>query len=291
MAHIWAISSEENQLIKIDPARREVAGRLNVGRQPSSLVATAGTVWVVAYEDETLVRVDATRLEITARIPLPNSPNTLGLDRDGVWVGLQMGQPKAGLVHVDAVSNQVRISPDRGWPAGRVGSEFWLYQHRGYDFVPLVAIDPSTGHTADRFVAFNIGDFAASGDAVWVTHQGATQPVVISRLDLTSGDHEEVIAVTHALSLLVIERDLWFSTYTDPGSLGRLDTNTRQLTTFDIPLITNMAALGAEIWMCTQRRGDTYLLPDTRLLCFDVRAGKLTGAIECAVPIYKIDIA
>jgi hypothetical protein len=127
VAHISAISSEENQLIKIDPARREVAGR-------------------------------PTRLEITARIPLSNSPNTLGLDRDGVWVGLQMGQPKAGLVHVDAASNQVRIYPDRGWPAGRVGSEFWLYQHGGYDFVPLLAIDPSTGHTADRFMAFNIGD-------------------------------------------------------------------------------------------------------------------------------------
>ncbi|SRR5712691_8243378 len=95
MAHIWAISGEANQLIKIDAARNEVLGRLDVGRTPCSLKATADTVWVVAYEDEALIRVDATRLEITARFPLPNSPNTLGLDHDGVWVGLQIPKPKA----------------------------------------------------------------------------------------------------------------------------------------------------------------------------------------------------
>jgi streptogramin lyase len=79
VAHIWAISVEANQLIKIDASRRELVGRLSVGAGPCALAATADTVWVVAYDDEVLVRVDATRLEITARIPLPNSPNTLGL--------------------------------------------------------------------------------------------------------------------------------------------------------------------------------------------------------------------
>ncbi len=292
MAHIWAISDEANQLIKIDPSRREVVGRLSVGAAPCTLAATADTVWVVAYEDEAVVRVDATRMEITARIRLPNVPNTIGLDHDDVWVGLQMGKPQAGLAYVDAESNQVRIYPDRGWPAGRVGSEFWLYQHRGYDFLPLVAIDPATGHTVDRFVAYNIGSFAASGDSVWVSHQGATQPCVISRLDLASGDHNEVIAIaSEAMNLVIIERDLWFSTYMNPGFLGRLDTGTQQLTTFEIPFITDMAALGAEIWMCTQPRGDTYLLPETRLLCFDAQAGKLATAIECRVPIRQIAIA
>jgi streptogramin lyase len=294
VAHIWAISDEANQLIKIDPARREVTGRIDVGRKPSALAATADTVWVVAYEDEALVRVDATRLEITARIPLPNSPNTLGLDHDGVWVGLQIPKPEAGLAHVDAASNEVRIYPDRGWPASRVGSEFWLYQHRGYDFVPLVAIDPATGHTVDRFVAMNISSFAVAGDSVWVSHQGDARPSyvnVISRLDLASGDREEVMAVPNAMNLIVIERDLWFSAYSDPGLLGRLDTGTRQLTSFDIPFITDMAALGAEIFMCTQPRGDKYRLPDTRLLCFDVQTGKLAARIECGVPIQEVAIA
>lgn len=290
MAHIWAISNEANQLIKIDPSRREVVGRLSVGTGPCALAATADTVWVVAYEDEALVRVDATRLEITARIPLPNSPNTLGLDHDGVWVGLQMGQPEAGLVHVEAASNQVRIYPDRGWPAGRVGSEFWLYQHRGYDFIPLVAIDPATGHTADRFVAMNIMSFAVAGDSVWVSHQADAGPLVISRHDLASGDREEVTAVPDATNLVAIGRDLWFSAFFDPGFLGRLDMETRHVSRFDISLITKMAALDDELWMCIRRQSDRYL-DDTRLHCFDVRAGKLTAGIECGVAIGRIAIA
>lgn len=293
MAHIWAISGESNQLIKIDPKRREVTGRLTVGRGPSSLVATAKTVWVVAYDDEVLVRVDATRLEITARIPLPNSPNRVGLDNDGVWVGLQMGQPQAGLAYVDAASNQVRIYPDRGWPAGRVGSEFWLYQHRGYDFVPLVAIDPATGHTVDRFVAMNITSFAVAGDSVWVGHQGNARPSyvhVISRLDRASGDREEVLAVPDAMNLVAIDRDLWFSSFFDPGFLGRLDMDTRKLTTFEIPLITDMSPLGDQLWMsCSRTQADRYQ-DDTALVCFDARAGKLADGIECGVPIRQIAI-
>jgi streptogramin lyase len=293
VAHIWAISVEANQLIKIDPSRREPVGRLSVGAGPCALAATADTVWVVAYEDEALVRVDANRLEITARIALPHSPNTLGLDEHGVWVGLQMGQPEAGLAYVDAASNQVRIYPDRGWPAGRVGSEFWLDQPRSFDNSALVAIDPATGQTVDRFEAWNIAGFAIDGDTVWITHQahGRTSSV-ISRLDLRSGDRTEVIAVPdYAMNLMIMDRDLWFSTYMDPGLLGRLDTETQQLTTFEIPFITDMAALGAEIWMCTQPRGDTYLLPETRVLCFDAHAGKLATGIECRVPLYKIAIA
>jgi len=231
VAYIWAISSEANQLIKVDPAHREVVGRLAVGRDPSALVATADSVWVVAYGDETLVRVDATSLQITARIPLPNSPNTLGLDRDGAWVGLQMGKPESGLAYVDAASNQVRIYPDRGWPAGRVGSEFWLYQHRGFDFSPLVAIDPSTGETVDRFAAWNIASFAVVGETVWITHQAPGRPSsVISRLDLGTGNREEVIAVPdYATNLVTVEGDLWFSAYIDPGLLGRLDPGTRRV--------------------------------------------------------------
>jgi streptogramin lyase len=290
VAHIWAISSEENQLIKIDPEGREVKGRLNVGREPCSVVATAETVWVVAYGDETLVRVDAARLEITARIPLPNTPNTLGLDHNGVWVGLQMGQPQAGLARVDAESNQVRIYPDRGWPAGRVGLEFWLYQHRGYDFSPLVAIDPATGHTDDRFLAMNINSFGVAGDSVWISHQGVTRPYVISRLDLPTGDREEVIAVPHPMNLVVIEGALWFSTFVDPGFLGRLDMRTLRLTTFDIPLVTDMSPLGDQLWMCARTKSDQYR-DDTGLVGFDVRAGKVAARIECGAPIREIAIA
>lgn len=168
-----------------------------------------------------LIRVDATRLEITARIPLPNSPNRVVLSNEGVWVGLQIPKPDVGLAHVDAASTEVRIYPDRRWPAGQVGSEFWLYPHRGYDFSPLVAIDPATGQTVDRFLALNIGSFATAGDSVWVSHQGAAQPRVISRLALASGNHEEVIAVaSEAMNLVVIEGDLWFSSFADPGFLG-----------------------------------------------------------------------
>ncbi|HEV2013137.1 MAG TPA: hypothetical protein VGR77_04540 [Candidatus Dormibacteraeota bacterium] len=289
MARIWAISAEENQLVKVDAARDEVTGRLNVGRNPCSLGATAEAVWVVAYEDEMLVRVDATRFEITARIPLPNSPNLVVLDGDGAWVDLQMGQPQSGLAHVDAASNEVRIYPDRGWPAGRVGSEFWLYQHRGFDFSPLAAIDRATGHTVDRFAAMNISSFAVAGDSVWMSHEGEARPSVISRLDLACGDREEVVAVPDAVNLVVIERDLWFSSF-DPGVLGRLDMGTRQLTTFDIPFITNMAALGGQLWMCTRRHADKYRA-DTRLLCFDVQAGTLAHGIDCEVPIREIAIA
>jgi hypothetical protein len=207
------------------------------------------------------------------RIPLPNSPNLVGLDHDGVWVGLQMGQPQAGLAHVDAESNQVRIYPDRGWPAGRVGSELWLYQHRGFDFSPLVAIDRATGHTVDRFLAMNISSFAVAGDSVWVSHQGTTRPSVISRLDLRTGNREEVIAAPDVMNLVAIENDLWFSSF-DPGFLGRLDMGTLQLTTFDISFIAHMAALGDQLWICVRRQADKYL-PENRvalLRCPDPQA-------------------
>jgi len=72
-----------------------------------------------------------------------------------------------------------------------------------------VAIDRATSHTVDRFAAWNITSFAIAGETVWVGHQAAGRPsYVISRLDLASGDREQVIAVPEARNLVVIERDL-----------------------------------------------------------------------------------
>src|SRR5712691_8882415 len=76
--------------------------------------------------------------------PTPRTPWAWITMASGSVFRSRSPKPEAGLAHVDAESNQVRIYPDRGWPAGRVGSEFWLYQHRGFDFSPLVAIAGET---------------------------------------------------------------------------------------------------------------------------------------------------
>lgn len=52
----------------------------------------------------------------------------------------------------------------------------WLYQHRGFDFSPLVAIDPGTGHTTDPFAAWNITSFAVAGETAWICHQAVGRP-------------------------------------------------------------------------------------------------------------------
>lgn len=62
---------------------------------------------------------------------------------------------------------------------------------------------------------------------------------------------------------------------------------TRQLTTFDIPLITDMTRLGDQLWICARTQSNRYR-DDTGLVCFDVRTGKLTGRIECGVPIGEV---
>src|SRR5712691_3950658 len=58
---------------------------------------------------------------------------------------------------------------------------------------------------------------------------------------------------------------------------------TRQLTTFDIPYITDTSPLSDQLWICARRQSDRYQ-DDTALVGFDVRAGKVAARIECGVP-------
>ncbi|MEX2557697.1 MAG: hypothetical protein WEB06_18960 [Actinomycetota bacterium] len=55
---IWATSSDDDEVVKIDPATLKVVARIRTGRGPGSVAAGFGSVWVANGIDGTLARID-----------------------------------------------------------------------------------------------------------------------------------------------------------------------------------------------------------------------------------------
>jgi DNA-binding beta-propeller fold protein YncE/predicted Ser/Thr protein kinase len=102
---VWATSSPDGTLSKIDPRTLEVAGApLRLGAGVSGVAVGAGSVWVSSPREGRVLRVDPGSGRVLARIDVGGSPGALAVGEGRVWVADEAG---AGVTAINAINGKV----------------------------------------------------------------------------------------------------------------------------------------------------------------------------------------
>lgn len=91
---VWATLSQQNQLLKIDPAAGAVLVRHSVGEQPLGLAYGGGHLWIADHQNRSVIALDPDSLEEVGRIATSGAPSALTFDTcsgscQQLWVTLE----------------------------------------------------------------------------------------------------------------------------------------------------------------------------------------------------------
>lgn len=137
---VWAVCPSENQVVRVDTAKRAVTGRLTL-TNPRQVVLHGDTAWVDV--DGALAQIDATSLDVQALYEVdPGAGGSIWAGSDSVWVRSDAGP---FLVEIDPQARKVvRALTARELPSGgRVllaDGHLWA---TAYNDATLVRIDPN----------------------------------------------------------------------------------------------------------------------------------------------------
>jgi DNA-binding beta-propeller fold protein YncE/predicted Ser/Thr protein kinase len=102
---VWATSTPDGTLSKIDPKTLEVAGApLRVGAGVSGVAVGEGSVWVSSPREGKVLRVDPGSGRVLARIDVGGSPGAIAVGGGRVWVADEAG---AGVTAINALNGRV----------------------------------------------------------------------------------------------------------------------------------------------------------------------------------------
>jgi DNA-binding SARP family transcriptional activator/streptogramin lyase len=73
---VWLSDAGQQEVVRIDPTKRDVAARIGVGGDVQALALGFGSIWVADGNSATVTRIDPKRDRVTATIRLGNSGGT-----------------------------------------------------------------------------------------------------------------------------------------------------------------------------------------------------------------------
>ena len=217
------VSSAPNTIVRIDAKTAKVVESIPVGRNPSSIAATAKYVWVVNDTDGTLSRVDTSNTHVETIGRLPEVGIVTTDERGYAYVS---GFDDALVSQVDPESLRVvkRYSVEsRATGLAVGGGSLWVVD-RLVDKVKRV--DLATGKVEGTFPVGADPIFAAFGyGALWVVNTDGVSVSVI-RPGLT---RVQTISVpSRPLQVAVGESGVWVADWKE-GAVTRIDPDTRRV--------------------------------------------------------------
>jgi DNA-binding beta-propeller fold protein YncE len=259
---LWAASSGDGTVVRIDPATGRATATVRLGGQVDGLVVAGGVLWV-AYADRAVVtRVDSATTRIVGEVPVGRhapvgtDPGTMSLP-ESVGVGL-------GAVWVpnSADGTVSRIDP----AAAAVTAT-----------IPVSGRNPSV-HLGTAGVGV-----AVAGGAVWVTDEYHDR---LLRLDPGTGRITQVVELGgRPLPIRAAAGRLWVATTSDRRLYG-LDPGTGRVTSTvslgpgaaapgfgEQPLTTGLAVSGQTAWATTTVEHRRVLVR------VDLRTGRVAGEL------------
>jgi virginiamycin B lyase len=102
---VWAISSGEGNVYRIDPARRKVTAMIQVAEGPRFSTEGAGSLWVLSQSDGSVSRIDPATNKVVAVIAahVPGKGGEICYGGGFIWVTMD-GTP---VTRIDPAKNKV----------------------------------------------------------------------------------------------------------------------------------------------------------------------------------------
>jgi virginiamycin B lyase len=102
---VWAISSGEGNVYRVDPATKKVTAMITVAEGPRFTTEGAGSLWVLSQSDGSVSRIDPATNKVVAVIPVhvPGKGGEICFGGGFIWVTMD-GNP---VTRIDPASNKV----------------------------------------------------------------------------------------------------------------------------------------------------------------------------------------
>jgi virginiamycin B lyase len=102
---VWAISSGEGNVYRVNPATRKVTAMITVAEGPRFSTEGAGSLWVLSQSDGSVSRIDPARNKVVAVIPVhvPGKGGEICYGDGLIWVTMD-GNP---VTRIDPATNKV----------------------------------------------------------------------------------------------------------------------------------------------------------------------------------------
>jgi DNA-binding SARP family transcriptional activator/ABC-type branched-subunit amino acid transport system substrate-binding protein/DNA-binding beta-propeller fold protein YncE len=277
---IWALSTEDRTVAKIDPRTHEVLRRFAVGGIPSDIAAGAGAIWVGlgggASRNGTasIARVDPRTLRVTRAVRLPKGEEDawpsggfpgIAVGAGAVWAinpghTISRLDPRTGRIVATVKANASTIA------AGDAGVWFTGEDNR------VSRLDPRTNRVGQTIHVGSevVHGIAVGAGAVWGAgeHEG-----LVWRIDPGSRPVTRSIETGPGVSYLAFgDGALWAASYVD-GHLFRIDPRTNRVTaTAPVGAAQGIAAGSGAAWVSVAGAPRDGSLPATA--CGRVESGR-----------------
>jgi virginiamycin B lyase len=102
---VWVVSSGENKIYRIDPAKGKVVARIDVAAGPRFATVGAGSLWVLCQSDGSVARIDLRTNKVKAVIAahVPGAGGEICYGGGFIWVTMS-GTP---VIRIDPARNRV----------------------------------------------------------------------------------------------------------------------------------------------------------------------------------------
>ena len=252
---LWAISSDAQTVVRIDPTRQAVSDTLRVGSGPTGIAVGSGAVWVTNSLSGTLSRIDPGTDSVVQTIPLGARPADVAVGDASVWVAVPSSN---GVVQIDATTGQtvrtihLDVAPTTlAFGDGAV----WVASEGGRS---VARIDPGTD-TVTQTVAVGGGPVALSYGAgsVWVAN---SLDGTVSRVDPRRGTVEATVRVGNGPDAVAVSRaGVWVTDeFDDSAALidPRRNVVVRRARFRSRP--TGVAPAARSSWIAVREQGPTH---------------------------------
>ncbi len=84
---LWSVDDRSGEVLRIDPARRRVTARIQVGDGPADLVFRGGRAWVINHRDRGLVAIETSTNSVRRLATVPgDAPERMAWESGSLWV-------------------------------------------------------------------------------------------------------------------------------------------------------------------------------------------------------------
>jgi YVTN family beta-propeller protein len=165
---MWVVNREDDTLMRIDPLRDRVSGRvIRVGDEPTWVGWGHSALWVTNTGDDTLSRVDPRKRKVVKTIKVGDHPTGMAISGDSAWVA---NFEDDNVQRVEIATNRVvKTIPVGDGPAyPRVGNSVWV--PNSLDGT-ITRIDPRTNRVVGRplRIGQTVDRLSTGAMGFWVT--------------------------------------------------------------------------------------------------------------------------
>lgn len=162
---VWVTAQASGLVLRFDPFRERVVGRINAGGAPTGIAVTERRVWVTDPLAGDLVMIDPSSNTVMDRVSIGSGITPMAVTGETVWLSVPAAQQVIEVVDDDGSVSIARTIDLAGVPRGLavLGDTVWVGQEDGV----LVRIDARTGRSQAYQAEPPVWAIAAENGAIW----------------------------------------------------------------------------------------------------------------------------